>query len=347
MQSFWPWRCESQSHDSLKQCQSLSVQTDLDPDAAVDAATWALLWERQICLELVRDTHPNRHFDVLQSRLLANEESNKSPFWGHAKLVDLAIERLLQSSPSCSRQPRNLLANCFHQILQAETDACQQNLKDLGPAEFISKTAQIVEPDRLFMDFNGAKILSDIHTQYWGHWYPGLSNDNDPLGDVIKALPGASDVEIPEVVRRLENPSSPVSLPGAVTLRRHDVIHILLGRGLLDQDEAFVVGFTMGNASKFRESDAMVMRQALEHWYPEPFRIFGDKLDVFDLGVQAGQSMGIPDISLIPIEDLEGSTLGTARRDLKLNTNELRQYYFHEKTRVPKSIESGRLPTLS
>jgi hypothetical protein len=185
---------------------------------------------------------------------------------------------------------------------------------------------------------------SDIQTQYWGHWFPGLSNDNQHMSDAINALPGASDVEIPEVVRRLENPSSPVALPGAVTLRRHDVIHILLGRGLLDQDEAFVVGFTMGNSSKYRDADGCVMREALEHTYPEPFRIYGPKLDVFDLGVHAGKNMGIPDISLIPIEELGNATLGQTRRDLKLNMDQLRCYYDQEKARIPTSIESGRLP---
>jgi hypothetical protein len=114
---------------------------------------------------------------------------------------------------------------------------------------------------------------------------------------------------------------------------------------LLDQDEAFVVGFTMGNASKYRDADGVVMRQALAQWYPEPFRIFGAKLDTFDLGVQTGKNMGVPDISQIPIEELTSQTVGSAREDLKLSVEQLRRIYAFEKNRNPSSIESGRLST--
>jgi hypothetical protein len=171
-----------------------------------------------------------------------------------------------------------------------------------------------------------------------------LDNDQIPLDDLIASLPGASDVEIPEIVRRLENPSSPVALPGAVTLRRHDVIHILLGRGLLDQDEAFVLGFTMANATKYRDADGSLMREALEHWYPEPFRILGNKLHIFDLGVQTGRSMGIPDIAQVPIEELRSYSVGQAREELNISADQLKQIYLQEKALNPKSIESGRLP---
>ena len=46
----------------------------------------------------------------------------------------------------------------------------------------------------------------------------------------------------------LENPSSPISLTGAVDLYNHDIIHILLNRGMEVKDEAMVIGFTMGNS---------------------------------------------------------------------------------------------------
>jgi hypothetical protein len=142
----------------------------------------------------------------------------------------------------------------------------------------------------------------------------------------------------------LENPSSPTALPGAVTLGRHDVLHILLGRGLLDQDEAFVIGFTMGNATRYRDDDGLLMRQALAHWYPEPFRICGSKLQVFDLGVQAGKTMGIPDIAQIPIENLGGRSLADVRQELQISTDLLKSLYHQEKQSIRNSLESGRLP---
>ena len=46
----------------------------------------------------------------------------------------------------------------------------------------------------------------------------------------------------------LENPKSPISLTGAIDLYNHDIIHILLDRGMAVRDEAMVIGFTMGNS---------------------------------------------------------------------------------------------------
>ena len=53
--------------------------------------------------------------------------------------------------------------------------------------------------------------------------------------------------DISWLVWLIENPKSPFHLHGAVTLRDHDHIHVLLGRGQANDDEAFVIGFTMGN----------------------------------------------------------------------------------------------------
>ena len=72
--------------------------------------------------------------------------------------------------------------------------------------------------------------------------------------------------------------------------------------------------------------------------------IFGNKLDVFDLGVQAGKTTGLPDISLTPLEDLRNRTLGKARLDLRLCVETLRKFYVLERSIIPWSIESGRLP---
>jgi hypothetical protein len=90
----------------------------------------------------------------------------------------------------------------------------------------------------------------------------------------------------------------------------------------------------MGNASQYRDDDGILMRQALANWYPEPFRICGSKLQVFDLGIQAGKAMGIPDIAQIPIENLGGWTLEHARRELQISTDLLRSFYHHEKQSI-------------
>ena len=61
----------------------------------------------------------------------------------------------------------------------------------------------------------------------------------------------------------LENPSSPISLTGAVDLYNHDIIHILLNRGMEVKDEAMVIGFTMGNS----KSTSSWVRWLFEYGY--------------------------------------------------------------------------------
>ena len=346
MLSTRPWRSESQAVLYTDRLDQLSSTAKLDPQAVLLSAHWCLLWDRQICIELVGDSQDQLEVAALQNRSLNAEPSGKTPFWEHPTLVAQTLERFESLHPLTENpnQTRKAFANLLLEIIKQETQACLADSLHLGRDGFLSQAAELADPESLFLTLDGKKVDSNIQTRYWGHWFPGLSNDDRKVSDAIADLPGAIDADIPEVVQRLENPSSPVALPGAVTLGRHDVLHILLGRGLLDQDEAFVIGFTMGNATRYRDDDGLLMRQALAHWYPEPFRICGSKLQVFDLGIQAGKAMGIPDIAQIPIENLGGWTLGHARRELQISTDLLRSFYHQEKQSIRNSLESGRLP---
>ena len=60
--------------------------------------------------------------------------------------------------------------------------------------------------------------------------------------------------DVPLIIKLTENPkySSSRVFTGAVDLFTHDCIHVLLGRGLLLKDEAFVIGYTMGSAKRMK-----------------------------------------------------------------------------------------------
>ena len=87
----------------------------------------------------------------------------------------------------------------------------------------------------------------------WSEWSPGLDNDDLTLEYVLETMPGVDAVEIPLIIRLFENPSSMIAFPGAISLERHDAMHVLLGRGLMIQDEAFVIGYTMGSHKKLKD----------------------------------------------------------------------------------------------
>ena len=122
----------------------------------------------------------------------------------------------------------------------------------------LNRTEQTVDPDKL-------------EQLDWYHWNPGVDNDEQRLGDVLATLPAVPPTAIPWQIRLLENPSSRFALPGAINLADHDVVHIILGRGLKLQDEAFVIGYTMGNDKRAKEWHRRFFKLAAQRFYPKPY----------------------------------------------------------------------------
>ncbi|MEM9300518.1 MAG: hypothetical protein AAGE01_00320 [Pseudomonadota bacterium] len=177
----------------------------------------------------------------------------------------------------------------------------------------------------------------------WRDWNPGLDNDHLTLGYCLDSLPAVEASSIPWFVRLIENPSSPVALPGAITLERHDAIHVLLGRGLLAQDEAFVIGFTMGTASRIRDYHRKLFHWFARYLYRPPYRLTEDDLLIFDLGFGFGQEQRTRDYHMVPIEDFRDEPLVDLRNRLGLSVLKLHALYNHEKTLIPDSDASQRL----
>jgi hypothetical protein len=74
----------------------------------------------------------------------------------------------------------------------------------------------------------------------------------------------------------MENPNSPIALTGAIDLYNHDIIHILLDRGMDIRDEAMVIGFTMGNSNKTRSWVRWIFEFIAQHLYPAGYK-FGER----------------------------------------------------------------------
>ena len=88
----------------------------------------------------------------------------------------------------------------------------------------------------------------------------------------------------------LENPKSLVHLHGACKLKDHDYIHIILDRGQTIEDEAFVIGFTMGNDDRIQIWEKRLFK-FISHWlYPKNDRFTKDHLEIYDQGFEYGQS---------------------------------------------------------
>ena len=96
----------------------------------------------------------------------------------------------------------------------------------------------------------------------------------------------------------IENPKSPISLTGAIDLYNHDIIHILLDRGMLNRDEAMVIGFTMGNSETTSSWVRWLFEFCARYLYPESYRFNEHDLLEFERGFAYGYTRSRRNIHL-------------------------------------------------
>ena len=128
--------------------------------------------------------------------------------------------------------------------------------------------------------------------------------------------------KMPFVIWLLENPNSLVALPGKTSLLHHDYIHILLNRGIFSQDEAFVIGFTMGNDLKTNQIHLFIYQFFAKFIYPAPYNFSELDLMSFKLGFAYGRKIKIKQINEINFEIYQNETIGFLRSFFGINTDE-------------------------
>jgi len=263
----------------------------------------------------------------------------------HNCLVTLGFEKIKEilELNSISDDKVERLKFTLRYLLNLETSIAQEILRNTDKKDIRECLFKRLDHNLLGMCLDGHPRESNICTKSWMEWYPGLENDDFTLGELIDSLPGAAPEVIPFVVRLFENPESPIAFRGAVTLERHDILHILLGRGLLDQDEAFVLGYTMGTVTNLTGIERWLFKKVLTT-YPEPYRIYGVELQVFDMGLEAGKKCGTSSLADYPMEDHKNETLGALRKKLGIDTKSLKEYFRKEKELLPYTVASARLP---
>lgn len=131
-----------------------------------------------------------------------------------------------------------------------------------------------------------------------------------------------NETKIPLIIWLLENPNSLVALPGKISLLHHDYIHILLNRGISTEDEAFVIGFTMGNDLKTNQLHLFIYQVFAEFIYPVPYKFC--KLDFisFKLGFLYGRKIKIKEINEIDFEAYQNENIGFLRDYFGIDTDE-------------------------
>jgi hypothetical protein len=322
---------------------------------------WAISKETQICHETLQNAENDSLIATLQARFVdASErtithESSKGQgqLSGEVQWMKFSTELVsetLRRLKVCDIENLNAavwmrIEECISGAVQDELAVCMKQVLQTPYERRRDALRSRTRSDLVVCDEYGNFIESRTQTPRWGEWYPGLENSDLSLGEVVSSLPGIPAGDVPEIVRHFENPESANALPGAVTLQQHDFIHVLLGRGLLDQDEAFVIGFTMGSCgSTLSREHEMRMEEAFSKAYPEPYRIVGTKLKAYRLGVQAGRELALVDFSSFDFEAHADRPLAEVRASTLRSVAGLQDFYQREKQMIPDTLESARLP---
>ena len=175
----------------------------------------------------------------------------------------------------------------------------------------------------------------------WKEWNPGLDNDGKTLQEIYENLPELP----PEDYRFLkELVGKPSVITDNLTLFEQDCLHIALGRGLLAQDEAFVIGYTMGTATTLKDWEAGIFRLVAKMCYPGTYKFTDDDVKAFKLGVEVGSLSPVRKLHEFDFKNHFDKTLGEIREELGIDKAALREVYRKEQSLLPGSQVSGRLP---
>ena len=140
----------------------------------------------------------------------------------------------------------------------------------------------------------------------------------DFRGSIQRKYPKASK-KVPFIVKLIENPASPIALPGAINAYNHDCLHVLLKQNFLPKGEAFVIGFCMGNSSRIEKIQVSIFKFFALYIYPLHYRLSKSDLIEYDRGFNCGLSRSKKDINLINFQQYHLYSLKKIRTLLDLN----------------------------
>ena len=185
-------------------------------------------------------------------------------------------------------------------------------------------------------------------TQYQ-QWHVPLSEGSMTLGMARRGLRdvGLRQDQIPFIVQLIENPRFDVPFiemfPGAMDLEMHDYVHIVLGRGLMPKDEAFVLGFTMGSTNRLSIVEERLYEFVARYLYPGKYRFGDEEAQVFRDAVRLACISDCEALVKFDYGAYLGAPIADVRAALAIEEDLLRAYFAIEKRRYPNAPESQRL----
>jgi hypothetical protein len=191
--------------------------------------------------------------------------------------------------------------------------------------------------------------LSEKKSTGWRDWIVPIDEESATLRQILEnsAHLKAGQDDIPLIIQLVENPKFDIPgielFNGAVDLHTHDCIHVVLGRGMLPKDEAFVIGFTMGSTNRVTTTEEKLFSLAAKYLYPGPFKFSDEEIHVFQDAVRLGFVSDCEPLSGIDYTQYMDLPLGHIREQIGLEAELLKAYYRIEKRRYPGDVASQRV----
>lgn len=155
------------------------------------------------------------------------------------------------------------------------------------------------------------------------------------LNQAYQLIGGDPPSQIPFLVWLLENPDSPLALPGSIYLKEHDFIHLLLKRGFSSDDEAYVLGFTMGNDSRTKKWHLFIFQLFSLYLYPQKYRFSQNDMKAFEQGFLLGKKLSIQNLNQIAFQPYLDRNLSEIRVSLGIAIAS------QQKNRTRSQLKSG------
>lgn len=147
------------------------------------------------------------------------------------------------------------------------------------------------------------------------------------LGDALLTMQGSesalSQDDVPLIIQLVENPQYEFTydpFPGRVTLEQHDCIHILLNRGMSGQDEAFVIGFTMGSSKRLSFFKQELFLAIARFLYPTTYRFSQAERQIFREAAKLGRLSNCPALADVDFRSLMDQPISRIRATLGLKS---------------------------
>lgn len=152
--------------------------------------------------------------------------------------------------------------------------------------------------------------------------------DDCKLAVAYQKLKGDPPTDIPFLMWLLENPDSPFALPGNIGLYNHDCMHLILQQGFTSDNEAYVVGFSMGNDTRTNWIHAVIIKIASVYIYPPKYRWEASNVAAFERGLKLGKITKMKNLNQVMPEEWNHQTVREIRSELGLETQQLKEYQF-------------------